>query len=161
MLPFQQLQYPNLTNFVRLGYHGFDFLPCTSSDTKLNVQNEDKYGIFRYEIKDMIKPWPGLTNPLCVADSQSQVVHMMYTMHALKLYLKNFWNLDIRHFILKVISITINDNFNYFIFNTHSFGLILECYFRLGVLEMNLFERTFISACIKKNFNYVPCTHTF
>ena len=53
-------------------------------------RDEDKYRIFRYEIKDVIKPWPGITNLLCVADSQSQVVHMVYTMHALKLYLKNF-----------------------------------------------------------------------
>lgn len=46
----------------------------------------------------------------------------------------------------------INDNFNYFIFSTHSFGLILECYFRLEVLEMNLFECTLISASVKKKF---------
>lgn len=38
----------------------------------------------------MIKPWLGITNPLHIADSQSQVVHMVYTVHRLKLYLKNF-----------------------------------------------------------------------
>lgn len=38
---------------------------------KLKVKNKDKCRIFRRKIKNMIKPWLAMTNPLYVADSQS------------------------------------------------------------------------------------------
>lgn len=127
------------------------------------TKNEDKYKIFRYEIKDMTKPWPGITNPVivcCIFSITSSACDVYYA--CAKVVPKEF--LKFRYsalFILKVTSITIDDNFNYFIFNTYSFGLILECYFRLEVLEMNLFECILISASIKKFFLtiYLVLTH--
>lgn len=38
----------------------------------------------------MSKPWLGIRNPFCIADSSSQAGHTVYTVHGQKLYLKNF-----------------------------------------------------------------------